>query len=53
VNVELAENYETVKNVKTAQNAKFKSAANTWSNILETIKNNCDKSKKIAWKCTG
>jgi hypothetical protein len=48
VNVELAENNHIVQDFKTAQNAKFKSAANTWSNILEIIKNNRAKSKKTA-----
>jgi hypothetical protein len=48
MNVELAEKDQTVKNVKTAQNAKSKSAINTWVNILEIIKNNRAKSKKIA-----
>jgi hypothetical protein len=37
-----------VQDVKTAQNTKFKSAANTWSNILEIIRNNRAKSKKTA-----
>jgi hypothetical protein len=56
VNVELAEKYQIVKNIKTAQNAKSKFAINTWVNILETIKNNCAKSEKntvercTAWK---
>jgi hypothetical protein len=48
VNVELAEKKQIVKDVKTAQNAKSKSAANTWSNILEIIKNNRAKSKETA-----
>jgi hypothetical protein len=48
VNVELAEKDQTVKNVKTAQNAKSKSAINTWVNILEITKNNRAKSKKIS-----
>ena len=47
LNVELAEKYQIVKNVKTAQNAKSKFATNTWVNILEIIKNNRAKSKKI------
>jgi hypothetical protein len=48
VNVELAENYNTVKNTKTAQKAKSKFAINTCRNILKIIKNNCANSKKIA-----
>jgi hypothetical protein len=48
VNVELAEKNQIVEDVKTAQNAKSKSAINTWINILEIIKNNRAKSKKIA-----
>jgi hypothetical protein len=47
VNVELAEKYQIVKNVKTTQNAKSKFAINMWVNILEIIKNNRAKSKKI------
>ena len=46
--MELAEKNHIVQDVKTAQNTKFKSAANTWSNILEIIKNNRAKSKKTA-----
>jgi hypothetical protein len=46
--VEFAEKYQIVKNIKTAQKAKSKFAINTWLNILEIIKNNCAKPKKIA-----
>ena len=48
VNVELAEKNLIVEDVKTAQNAKSKSALNTWVNILEIIKNNRAKSNKVA-----
>jgi hypothetical protein len=37
-----------VKNIKTAQNAKSQFAINTGVDILENIKNNCAKPKKIA-----
>jgi hypothetical protein len=45
--VELAEKYRIAKNIKTTQKAKSKLALNTWGNILEIIKNNRAKSKKI------
>jgi hypothetical protein len=48
VNVELAEKYPTVKNIKTAQKAKSQFAINMGVDILENIKNNCAKPKKIA-----
>jgi hypothetical protein len=48
VNLELAEKNQVVKAAKTTQNAKSKPAINTWINILEIIKNNRVKSKKIA-----
>jgi hypothetical protein len=48
VSVELAEKDHIVKDVKTVQNAKSKPAIHTWVNILEIIKNNCAKYKKIA-----
>jgi hypothetical protein len=48
LNVELAEKDLPMENVKTGQNAKSKSIIHTWVNILEIIKNNCAKSKRIA-----
>jgi hypothetical protein len=53
VNVELAEKYLIVKNVKTAQNAKSQFAIDTGVNILENIKNNYAKPKKIAVKVSS